>query len=85
MTLETAGNVRRLLVAHGLTQTKLAGELGVTQGAVSQWITTGNMSDENKVAVARRFGFTVDQLMTTVLFPEVEPAQSVHSACTAPE
>lgn len=81
--LQLGSNIRKLRKLAGLSQPQLAARLGVTQGAISIWESGGGMTDENKVAVAREFGITLDALMLGEI--ATEPAQSVHSACTAPE
>ena len=59
--MTTLKKIRKL---HHISQIELAQEIGVTQGAVSQWESgSAKPTLENLVAIARFFGCTVDDLI----------------------
>lgn len=62
---ETLGRrIARLRLEHGMTQERLAGELGVTPQAVSKWENDLSAPDISLLpALARTFGVSVDQLL----------------------
>lgn len=59
--MTTLKKIRKL---HHISQIELAQEIGVTQGAVSQWESgSAKPTLENLVAIARFFGCKVDDLI----------------------
>lgn len=59
--MTTLKKIRKL---HHISQIELAQEIGVTQGAVSQWESgSAKPTLENLVAIARYFGCKVDDLI----------------------
>ena len=62
---ETLGRrIARLRLEHGMTQERLAGELGVTAQAVSKWENDLSAPDISLLpALAKTFGVSVDQLL----------------------
>lgn len=59
--MTTLKKIRKL---HKISQIELAQEIGVTQGAVSQWESgSAKPTLENLVAIARFFGCKVDDLI----------------------
>ena len=62
---ETLGRrIARLRLEHGMTQERLAGELGVTPQAVSKWENDLSAPDISLLpALARTFDVSVDQLL----------------------
>lgn len=59
--MTTLKKIRKL---HKISQIELAQEIGVTQGAVSQWESgSAKPTLENLVAIARLFGCKVDDLI----------------------
>lgn len=81
---ETLGRrIARLRLEHGMTQERLAGELGVTPQAVSKWENDLSAPDISLLpALARTFGVSVDQLLgvqpivRAVVPAEPEPASA---------
>lgn len=56
-------NIAKLRKSHGLTQSKFAEEIHVTQAAVSQWETGKTTPDIQQVfIIAEFFGITVEDL-----------------------
>ena len=54
----------RLRKARGLSQGDLADTLGVSRQSVSKWETDSSVPDLDKlVALSRRFGVTLDELV----------------------
>lgn len=62
---ETLGRrIARLRLEHGMTQERLAGELGVTAQAVSKWENDLSAPDISLLpTLAKTFGVSVDQLL----------------------
>lgn len=59
--MTTLKKIRKL---HQISQVELAQEIGVTQGAVSQWETgEAKPTLENLIAIAKFFGCKVDDLI----------------------
>lgn len=58
------------MAANGVTQTALAASLGVTQGAVSQWMSAGVVPVRRAAQLNRLTGIPLDQLRPDV-FGEV--------------
>lgn len=64
--------LKDLRVSLGVTQTKLAQELGVRQGAVCNWETCDRKGSlENIVKVADYFGVSVDYLIGRTNNPDM--------------
>lgn len=56
--------IKKLRKLHHISQIELAQNIGVTQGAVSQWETgEAKPTLENLVAIAKFFGCKVDDLI----------------------
>ena len=56
--------IKKIRKLHHISQIELAQEIGVTQGAVSQWESgSAKPTLENLVAIARFFGCKVDDLI----------------------
>ena len=89
---ETLGRrIARLRLEHGMTQERLAGELGVTPQAVSKWENDLSAPDISLLpALARTFGVSVDQLLgvqpieRSIAPVEPEPVYAPASAVPAP-
>ena len=59
--MTTLKKIRKL---HHISQIELAQEIGVTQGAVSQWeVGAAKPTLENLIAIAKFFGCKVDDLI----------------------
>ena len=59
--MTTLKKIRKL---HHISQIELAQEIGVTQGAVSQWeLGAAKPTLENLIAIAKFFGCKVDDLI----------------------
>ena len=59
--MTTLKKIRKL---HHISQIELAQEIGVTQGAVSQWeLGVAKPTLENLIAIAKFFGCKVDDLI----------------------
>ncbi len=80
---ETLGRrIARLRLEHGMTQERLAGELGVTAQAVSKWENDLSAPDISLLpALAKTFGVSVDQLLGVV--PIVRAVVPVQAAAPA--
>ena len=80
---ETLGRrIARLRLEHGMTQERLAGELGVTAQAVSKWENDLSAPDILLLpALSKTFGVSVDQLLGVVpIVRDVVPAQAAAPA-----
>lgn len=65
--------IARYLARHQLSQKQFADLLGVTQGAVSQWILGGKISEDNRTEIMR---VTNGEVPAEVLFPRVFSARA---------
>ena len=85
---ETLGRrIARLRLEHGMTQERLAGELGVTAQAVSKWENDLSAPDISLLpALAKTFGVSVDQLLgVEPIVRAVVPAQTGPAPAPEPE
>ncbi|WP_273446791.1 helix-turn-helix domain-containing protein [Thermophilibacter provencensis] len=74
--------IARLRLEHGMTQERLASELGVTAQAVSKWENDLSAPDISLLpALAKTFGVSVDQLLGVV--PIVRAVVPVQAAAPA--
>lgn len=74
--------IARLRLEHGMTQERLAGELGVTAQAVSKWENDLSAPDISLLpALAKTFGVSVDQLLGVApIVRDVVPVQTAAPA-----
>lgn len=62
--------IKSLMDEHGINQKELAGILGISSAAVSQWKECSTMSVETLFALSRLFQITVDELVAEKLADE---------------
>lgn len=70
--------IKASMKAKGISNKQVALNLGVTEGAVSNWFTSGRISKDNLVRVAEMLGVTTEELITG------EPPSTAHAHLTSP-
>ena len=75
MNIEIANKLQQMRKKNNLSQEELAAKMGVTRQAVSKWERAESAPDmENLILLAKLYGVTIDELLSTGTSPETVSA-----------